>query len=77
MMPECAYVRYPSLVFVGDSYTYFAGMTLAVAGIEGHFSKTLMMFFIPQLLNFTLSLPQVRQKRVMCVCVCVCVCVGK
>uniref|UniRef100_A0ACD5YCK0 Uncharacterized protein n=2 Tax=Avena sativa TaxID=4498 RepID=A0ACD5YCK0_AVESA len=28
---------YPSSVFVGDTYTYFAGMTLAVVGILGHF----------------------------------------
>ncbi|KAG6399653.1 hypothetical protein SASPL_141134 [Salvia splendens] len=29
---------YPSSVFVGDTYTYFAGMTMAVVGILGHFS---------------------------------------
>jgi len=52
------YNWYPSKVFVGDTYTYFAGMTFAVVGIIGHFSKTLMLFFIPQLLNFGLSLPQ-------------------
>ncbi|KAL6565738.1 hypothetical protein OROHE_004793 [Orobanche hederae] len=28
---------YPSSVFVGDTYTYFAGMTMAVVGILGHF----------------------------------------
>jgi UDP-N-acetylglucosamine--dolichyl-phosphate N-acetylglucosaminephosphotransferase len=50
--------KYPSQVFVGDSYTYFAGMTLAVAGILGHCSKTLLMLFLPELINFTLSLPQ-------------------
>lgn len=49
---------YPSQVFVGDSFAYFAGMTLAVVGILGHFSKTLMLFFIPQWLNFLFSLPQ-------------------
>ncbi|NHW59693.1 hypothetical protein HA378_31495, partial [Escherichia coli] len=27
------YCRYPSSVFVGDTYTYFAGMTMAVVGI--------------------------------------------
>lgn len=32
-----AYDRYPSSVFVGDTYTYFAGMTMAVVGILGHF----------------------------------------
>eukprot|EP01130_Rhizamoeba_saxonica_P009683 TRINITY_DN3948_c0_g1_i1.p1 TRINITY_DN3948_c0_g1~~TRINITY_DN3948_c0_g1_i1.p1 ORF type:complete len:398 (+),score=52.99 TRINITY_DN3948_c0_g1_i1:36-1229(+) len=49
---------YPSQVFVGDSFTYFSGITLAVAGIMGHYSKTLMLFFIPQLINFIISLPQ-------------------
>jgi len=49
---------YPSAVFVGDSYTYFAGMTLAVAGILGHFSETLLLFCLPQVLNFLYSIPQ-------------------
>lgn len=49
---------FPSAVFVGDTFTYFAGMTLAVCGILGHFSKTLVILFIPQILNFLLSVPQ-------------------
>ncbi|KAM4704131.1 UDP-N-acetylglucosamine--dolichyl-phosphate N-acetylglucosaminephosphotransferase [Rhinophrynus dorsalis] len=49
---------YPSRVFVGDTFCYFAGMTLAVVGIVGHFSKTMLLFFIPQVLNFLYSLPQ-------------------
>ncbi|GFY96177.1 glycosyl transferase family 4 protein [Actinidia rufa] len=114
-----SYNWYPSSVFVGDTYTYFAGMTMAVAGILGHFSgggmglhstprghpsdatkstprghrsdanswgpnpthvltqtlplslkvaqlspppppprETLLIFFLPQVLNFLLSLPQ-------------------
>ncbi|WCJ33403.1 UDP-N-acetylglucosamine--dolichyl-phosphate N-acetylglucosaminephosphotransferase [Euphorbia peplus] len=53
-----AYNWYPSAVFVGDTFTYFAGMTMAVAGILGHFSETLLIFFLPQVLNFLLSLPQ-------------------
>jgi len=52
------YNWYPSRVFVGDSFTYLSGITLAVAGILGHFSKTLMLFFIPQLINFIISVPQ-------------------
>lgn len=52
------WVRYPSRVFVGDTFTYFAGMTIAVAGIMGHFSETLLLFFLPQLLNFVYSIPQ-------------------
>jgi UDP-N-acetylglucosamine--dolichyl-phosphate N-acetylglucosaminephosphotransferase len=39
--------KFPSHVFVGDTYCYCAGMTFAVVGILGHFSKTLMLFFIP------------------------------
>ncbi|XP_068661852.1 uncharacterized protein [Aristolochia californica] len=48
----------PSSVFVGDTYTYFAGMALAVVGILGHFSETLLLFFLPQVLNFLYSCPQ-------------------
>eukprot|EP01061_Rhynchopus_euleeides_P010723 TRINITY_DN20253_c0_g1_i1.p1 TRINITY_DN20253_c0_g1~~TRINITY_DN20253_c0_g1_i1.p1 ORF type:complete len:417 (+),score=156.75 TRINITY_DN20253_c0_g1_i1:49-1251(+) len=53
-----SYNRYPSKVFVGDSFTYFSGITLAVMAITGHFTKTLMLFFLPQLINFAISLPQ-------------------
>jgi len=49
---------YPSKVFVGDTFCYFAGMTFAVVGILGHFSKTMLLFFIPQFINFFLSIPQ-------------------
>ena len=33
-------------------------MTLAVVAILGHFSKTLLLFFIPQIANFLYSVPQ-------------------
>jgi UDP-N-acetylglucosamine--dolichyl-phosphate N-acetylglucosaminephosphotransferase len=33
-------------------------MTFAVVGIIGHFSKTMLLFFIPQIINFLLSIPQ-------------------
>lgn len=49
---------YPSKVFVGDTYCYFAGMLFAVVGILGHFSKTLLLLFIPQIFNFVYSAPQ-------------------
>lgn len=49
---------YPSKVFVGDTYCYFAGMVFAVVGILGHFSKTLLLLFIPQMFNFLYSCPQ-------------------
>lgn len=50
--------RYPSSVFVGDTFTMFSGMTLAVSGVLGHFSKTLLLFFLPQIFNFLYSVPQ-------------------
>ena len=53
-----AFNWYPSKVFVGDTFTYFAGVTFAVCAILGHFSKTLLLFFIPQTINFLYSLPQ-------------------
>jgi len=50
---------YPANIFVGDTFCYFAGMTFAVVGILGHFSKTLLLFFIPQIVNFLWSVPQI------------------
>jgi UDP-N-acetylglucosamine--dolichyl-phosphate N-acetylglucosaminephosphotransferase len=50
--------KFPSVVFVGDTYCYFAGILFAVVSILGHFSKTCALFFIPQLVNFLYSLPQ-------------------
>ncbi|KDN51324.1 hypothetical protein K437DRAFT_254912 [Tilletiaria anomala UBC 951] len=50
--------RHPSRVFVGDTFCYFAGQVLSVVGILGHFSKTLLLFFVPQVVNFLLSCPQ-------------------
>lgn len=52
------YNSYPARVFVGDTFTYSAGVTFAAVGIFGHFSKSLLLFFIPQLINFIVSLPQ-------------------
>jgi UDP-N-acetylglucosamine--dolichyl-phosphate N-acetylglucosaminephosphotransferase len=52
------YNWWPSQVFVGDTYCYFAGMTFATVGIQGHYSKTMLLFFIPQVFNFILSAPQ-------------------
>lgn len=50
--------KYPAKVFVGDTWCYFSGMVFAVIGISGHFAKTLMLFFLPQILNFIYSSPQ-------------------
>ncbi|XKL63118.1 hypothetical protein PGB90_005482 [Kerria lacca] len=52
------YNWFPARVFVGDTYCYFAGMLFAVIAILGHFSKTMLLFFIPQVFNFIYSLPQ-------------------
>ncbi|EXJ93903.1 UDP-N-acetylglucosamine-dolichyl-phosphate N-acetylglucosaminephosphotransferase [Capronia coronata CBS 617.96] len=50
--------RYPARVFVGDTYCYVAGMTFAVVAILAHFSKTLLLLLIPQIINFIYSTPQ-------------------
>lgn len=52
------YNFFPARVFVGDTYCYFSGMVFAVVGILGHFSKTLLLFLVPQILNFIYSVPQ-------------------
>merc|ERR1719245_2140874 len=57
-LPLLYYNWYPSQVFPGDTFCYFSGMTLAVVAILGHFSKTLLLFFIPQIANFLYSVPQ-------------------
>ncbi|XP_065581482.1 UDP-N-acetylglucosamine--dolichyl-phosphate N-acetylglucosaminephosphotransferase-like [Artemia franciscana] len=49
---------YPAKFFVGDTFCYYSGVTFAVVGILGHFSKTLLLFFFPQVFNFLLSVPQ-------------------
>ena len=41
-------------------------MTIAVAGILGHFSETLLLFLLPQILNFVYSVPQVRSRKESC-----------
>lgn len=65
MLPFCAVTMgllahnwYPSRVFVGDTFCYFAGMSFAMAAILGHYALTLLLFFIPQVINFLYSLPQ-------------------
>ncbi|KAK3688100.1 glycosyl transferase family 4-domain-containing protein [Podospora appendiculata] len=52
------YNWYPARVFVGDTYCYFAGMVFVVVSILGHFSKTLILLLIPQIVNFVYSVPQ-------------------
>lgn len=50
--------RYPARAFPGDTLCYVTGMAFSVVGIQGHFSKTLLLFFLPQIFNFVLSCPQ-------------------
>ncbi|KAI1615015.1 UDP-N-acetylglucosamine-dolichyl-phosphate N-acetylglucosaminephosphstransferase [Exophiala viscosa] len=50
--------KYPARVFVGDTYCYVAGMTFAVVSVTAHFSKTLLLLLIPQIVNFIYSTPQ-------------------
>jgi UDP-N-acetylglucosamine--dolichyl-phosphate N-acetylglucosaminephosphotransferase len=33
-------------------------MAFAAVAIQGHFSKTMLLFFLPQIFNFVLSCPQ-------------------
>ncbi|KAF8349304.1 N-acetylglucosaminephosphotransferase [Amanita rubescens] len=49
---------YPARAFPGDTFCYVTGMAFAVVGIQAHFSKTLLLFFMPQIFNFLLSCPQ-------------------
>ncbi|KAF8158312.1 N-acetylglucosaminephosphotransferase [Crassisporium funariophilum] len=49
---------YPARAFPGDTLCYVTGMAFAVVGIQAHFSKTLLLFFMPQIFNFILSCPQ-------------------
>ena len=50
--------RYPARAFPGDTFCYFTGMAFSAVAIQGHFSKTLILFFLPQIFNFVLSCPQ-------------------
>ena len=52
------YYRYPARAFPGDTLCYVTGMAFAVVGIQAHYSKTLLLFFLPQIFNFVLSCPQ-------------------
>jgi UDP-N-acetylglucosamine--dolichyl-phosphate N-acetylglucosaminephosphotransferase len=49
---------YPAQAFGGDTFCYFSGMIFAVVGILGNFSKTVLLFMLPQIFNFLYSCPQ-------------------
>ena len=68
--------RYPARAFPGDTLCYVTGMAFAVVGIQAHYSKTLLLFFLPQIFNFVLSCPQLfglvpcpRHRVPRCVCI--------
>lgn len=48
---------YPSKVFVGDTFTLTAGAVISAAGILGHFPEMTLLFMLPQVVNFVISLP--------------------
>ena len=52
------YNKFPSKVFVGDSFTYFAGGVLGVASIVGGYDRLMFLFFFPAFINFFVSIPQ-------------------
>ena len=52
------YNWYPARVFVGDSYTLFAGMLFAVVGLHYSLNYTLFWMLLPQTFNFSYSVPQ-------------------
>lgn len=54
LLPCCS----PKAAATHLSNRFAAGMVFAVVGILGHFSKTLLLFLIPQVLNFLWSIPQ-------------------
>jgi len=54
---------YPAKMFVGDTFTNYAGMALAVVAILGHFPIMLLLLMAPQVVNFLLSIPQLFKLR--------------
>jgi len=49
---------YPARVFIGDIFPYYAGMTLGATAILGHYSRSLLLLLVPQVLNYLYSVPQ-------------------
>ena len=49
---------FPARCFGGDTFAYFAGMLISVVAIQGHFTKTVLLFMVPLIFNFLYSCPQ-------------------
>nr|BAN66137.1 N-acetylglucosamine-1-phosphate transferase [Babesia bovis] len=52
------YNWYPASTFVGNIYTSMAGALFAVVGLVCECSLLMLLLFIPQLINFVVSIPQ-------------------
>ncbi|MHA1409012.1 MAG: UDP-N-acetylglucosamine--dolichyl-phosphate N-acetylglucosaminephosphotransferase [Candidatus Odinarchaeia archaeon] len=50
------YNKYPAKVFVGNSFTYFAGMALIAIAILANMERIVILCTFPQLINFVYSL---------------------
>lgn len=50
--------RVEAKTFVGDTYCYFAGCVFAACAIIGKYPVKLLFFFLPQVFNFVISIPQ-------------------
>jgi len=50
--------RYPASVFSGNSFTTFSGVFFASLAFLGGHNRIILPLFLPQLINFILSLPQ-------------------
>ena len=56
------YNKFPAKVFVGNSYTYFAGALLITIAVLANMEKVLILCTIPQLINFLMSLRDFKGK---------------
>ena len=50
---------FPAKAFIGDIFPYYAGMTLASTAVLGHYSRSLLLLLIPQVINYLYSVPQI------------------
>lgn len=57
-LPLFYFNKYPSRVFVGDTFCYFAGAVLGAAAILSNRIIEYSFLLLPQILNFVLSIPQ-------------------
>ncbi|MHA1349145.1 MAG: UDP-N-acetylglucosamine--dolichyl-phosphate N-acetylglucosaminephosphotransferase [Candidatus Odinarchaeia archaeon] len=56
------YNKFPAKVFVGNSYTYFAGTLLITIAVLANMEKVLILCTLPQLINFLMSLKDFKGK---------------